>query len=117
MNKLLSSTATLTLSLAGIGFFAISPAQAGCNAFGCSQSRVAECNPFGCPNSPMGEECTPFGCPPSPRLQSQSNNNSNSNNNSTSTNTTLSDFQFCVEQYRQEGRSTSYAIRECDYLR
>jgi hypothetical protein len=80
INKLLSSTTILTLSFAGIGFFSMSPAQAGCNTFGCSQSSVAECNPFGCPQAPMGEECTPFECPPSPTPQS-SGSQTESNNN------------------------------------
>lgn len=47
-----------------------SPAWAGCNPFGCSNSSNAECNPFGCPNGPLGQACTPFGCPASPQPQS-----------------------------------------------
>lgn len=49
--------------------FESKPALAGCNLFGCSQSRVAECNPFGCPKLPLGEACSLLGCPPSPPLQ------------------------------------------------
>lgn len=112
MNKLLSSALVLVYSVAGMGLLT-DPAQAGCNAFGCSQSSVADCNAFGCPNAPEGEECTPFGCPASPQPKPQSDNN-NSNN---SANPTRSDFQFCVEQYKEEGSSTAYAIRQCEDLR
>ncbi len=112
MNKLLSSGLILSVSLTGIGFFSNS-AQAACNVFGCSQSTVADCNPFGCPNAPMGRECTPFGCPASPQPQTQSQ----SSNNNSSSNTTLSDFQFCVEQYKEEGYSTSSAMRRCQDFR
>ena len=111
INKLLPSTTILTLSFAGIGFFSVSPAQAGCNFHGCSQSSVAECNFHGCPNPPMGEECTFHGCPPSPSSQTRSNNNFYYNDNR------KSDFQFCVEQYVEDNYPISSAQRRCEHLR
>ncbi|MGK7947795.1 MAG: hypothetical protein AB4368_03040 [Xenococcaceae cyanobacterium] len=117
INKLLSSTAMLTFSFVGIGFFSTTPAQAGCNIHGCSQSSVAECNVFGCPNAPMGQECNVFGCPPSPSPQSQSTNSQpRSNNNFYYNDNRKSDFQFCVEQYLEQNYPMTSAQRRCQHL-
>ncbi|NBD15049.1 MAG: hypothetical protein GVY04_02545 [Cyanobacteria bacterium] len=90
-------------------------AWAQCNAFGCSQSSVAECNAFGCPKPPRGEECNAFGCPPSP--QPEQNNNGNTNFNFYQESQGVSNFQFCVQNHRQEGYPTSSAVRRCEGLR
>lgn len=93
----------LTFSFVGIGFFSTTPAQAGCNIHGCSQSSVAECNVFG--------------CPPSPSPQSQSTNSQpRSNNNFYYNDNRKSDFQFCVEQYLEQNYPMTSAQRRCQHL-
>jgi hypothetical protein len=114
MNKLLPLAAIFSITLVGVEFFSAHAARAGCNSFGCSESSVAECNAFGCPDPPMGEKCTAFGCPPSPQPQPTFNFN---NNNSDSTNQQKSDFQICVEEHREDGRSAQMALLACDHLR
>ncbi|GAP96964.1 DUF1036 domain-containing protein [Leptolyngbya sp. NIES-2104] len=79
MNRLASQSFAVFLVLSGsVGAVLLehTPAVAGCNVFGCSESTVAECNPFGCPNSPRGQACTAFGCPPSPQAAPPPNSGS-----------------------------------------
>ena len=109
MNKLVSIF-TIAFALTGLNLVLTPLAEAGCNAFGCSQSSRAECNPFGCPQ-PGGEACTPFGCPSGKETARQNSNNDRDRVNSEANNQT--DFQFCVEKLEEKGYSTPAALKEC----
>ena len=104
----LSASFTLT----GLNLVFAPVAEAGCNIFGCSQSRYAECNPFGCPNFD-GDECTPHGCPPGEENITDHHQpipiipeNSAANN----------DFQFCLDKLKQQGYSLVGAMKKCQEL-